>query len=117
LRAKSRASRAAFGVCVPEIFWIQRTRVAIMELSITEQLQTGLQLMIVGMGIVFLFLSLLVGAVSVLPKVLRRIAGEQAFEQQTAPSVAQPAAVADAAIDADVLEAIQAAIRLYETHQ
>lgn len=93
---------------------IRVNNLATMESSITEQLQTGLELMAVGMGIVFLFLSLLVGAVGALPKVLRRIAGEQAFEQ-VAPA-ATPATV-ESAIGPDVVEAIQTAIRLYETNQ
>lgn len=81
-----------------------------MEPSITDLLQTGLQLMIVGMGIVFLFLAVLVGAVTALPRILRRIAGEKAFEQvaPTTPAATEPA------IDADVISAIQTAIRLYE---
>lgn len=83
---------------------------ATMEPSITDLLQTGLQLMIVGMGIVFLFLALLVGAVTALPRILRRVAGEKAYEQ-TAPTT--PAAT-EPAIDSDVLSAIQTAIRLYE---
>lgn len=83
------------------------------EPSITELLQTGLQLLFVGMGIVFLFLSLLVGAVGVLPRVLRRIAGEQAFEQVAAfanPVTPKPA------IEPDIVEAIQTAIQLYESN-
>ncbi|TAN48768.1 MAG: sodium pump decarboxylase subunit gamma [Methylococcaceae bacterium] len=84
------------------------------EPSLVELLQTGLQLLFVGMGIVFLFLSLLVGAVSALPRVLRRIAGEQAFEQvasYTTPAPAKPA------IEPDVVEAIQTAIQFYESNQ
>ncbi|BBL71177.1 OadG family protein [Methylogaea oryzae] len=82
-----------------------------MEPSITDLLQNGLQLMIVGMGIVFLFLALLVAAVTALPRLLRRVAGEKAYEQ-VAPT---PLATSEPAIDTDVMSAIQTAIRLYET--
>lgn len=85
-----------------------------MEPSITELLQTGLQLMVVGMGIVFLFLSLLVGAVSVLPRVLRQLAGEQAFESMAASTSTSVPASVEPAVEPDVVEAIQTAIRLYE---
>lgn len=81
-----------------------------MEPTITELLQAGFQLMVVGMGIVFFFLALLVGAISGLPHLLRRAFGEEAFEQiDTPPS--PPAS----AVNAHVVEAIRQAIQRYES--
>jgi oxaloacetate decarboxylase gamma subunit len=89
-----------------------------MEPTLSELLQSGFQLMIVGMAIVFLFLALLVGAVSLLPNLMRRFEGEPVFEQQTTLAVStakhrEPAAT----VDADTRAAIQTAIRRYETDQ
>lgn len=85
-----------------------------MEPTITELLSSGLQLMVVGMGIVFAFLALLVGAVSALPRLLHRAMGEQAFEQVVPAALPSPV---EPAIDADGKTAIEVAIRLYENNQ
>lgn len=88
-----------------------------MEPTFSELLQSGLQLMVVGMTIVFLFLAMLVWAVSVLPKLIRRFDAESAFEQTSpvpaAPLLREPAP----AVDFDTRTAIQTAIQLYENNQ
>ena len=81
-----------------------------MEPSLDELLAGGFQLMVVGMSVVFLFLALLVGAISLLPRLVQRLAGEEAFEQ-TVLSLHSASTV-----EPDVLEAIRTAIQLYENN-
>jgi oxaloacetate decarboxylase gamma subunit len=85
-----------------------------MEPTLSELLQNGLQLMVVGMSIVFLFLALLVGAVSLLPNLMRRFDGEHTFEQTTLAASTAKHREQAAAVDADTRIVIQTAIRLYE---
>lgn len=88
-----------------------------MEPSLSELLQTSVQLMIVGMGIVYLFLALLVGAVTLLPALLRRLDGEPVFERVSL--AAMMARLRDrevpVEVDEDTRAAIQDAIQRYET--
>lgn len=88
-----------------------------MEPTLSELLQNGLQLMVVGMSIVFLFLALLVGAVSLLPKLIRRFDGEPTFEQTTLAAATAKHREQPAVVDADTRIAIQTAIQLYENNK
>jgi oxaloacetate decarboxylase gamma subunit len=88
-----------------------------MEPTLSELLQNGLQLMVVGMSIVFLFLAMLVGAVSLLPKILRRFEGEPAFEQTSLPPPAVIVKQQAGVVDTDKRIAIQTAIQLYENNK
>jgi oxaloacetate decarboxylase gamma subunit len=78
-----------------------------------ELLNAGLELMIAGMVIVFLFLSMLVFAVNIMSAVLRRYfpetAGLQTEQRSTTPT---------AGLDAGVAAAIGAAVHRYRaTHR
>ncbi|HLF98789.1 MAG TPA: OadG family protein [Methylococcaceae bacterium] len=88
-----------------------------MEPTLSELFQNGLQLMVVGMSIVFLFLALLVGAVSLLPNLLRRFDGEQNFEQTTLAASTAKHREQAAVVDADTQVAIRTAIQLYESNK
>lgn len=88
-----------------------------MEPTLSDLLQNGLQLMVVGMSIVFLFLALLVGAVTLLPNLMRRFDGEQAFEQTTLAAATAKHREQTAVVDAGTRIAIQTAVQLYEDNK
>ncbi len=72
-----------------------------------EMMSAGLELMLIGMGIVFAFLALLVVMVNIMTKVLRRF-----FSAPSAPDM--PLASASAGhTDAGVIAAISAAVHQY----
>lgn len=68
----------------------------------------GVELMLVGMGVVFLFLFMLVGAVSLMSRLVARFAPEEVPPAR--PAAASPAPV-PAAVDARTLAVIREAIR------
>jgi oxaloacetate decarboxylase gamma subunit len=71
----------------------------------------GLNLMVFGMGFVFVFLTLLVFATGFMSKVIAKVAPE------AAPQPAKPAVVAPAASGSDELVAVMtAAVHQYRKH-
>lgn len=73
----------------------------------------GLNLMVVGMGVVFAFLVLLVGMVSLMSKLVVRFAPEHppAVPARASTSAQTAVASAGASVDATTLAVIQAAVR------
>jgi oxaloacetate decarboxylase (Na+ extruding) subunit gamma len=67
----------------------------------TEELSLGLELMFVGMGIVFLFLAMLVVAINVMSALVQRF-----FPEATVP----PNPLLNTSLDKSVVAAITAAI-------
>jgi oxaloacetate decarboxylase gamma subunit len=75
----------------------------------TTQLIAGLELLVVGMGIVFLFLTLLVVAVAIMSRLIMRFLPEVAVEHSRKKN---------ASLDHSVTAAITTAIRQYRAkHQ
>ncbi len=80
----------------------------------TELLLEGVELMLFGMGFVFLFLILLIGAIHLMARVLARIAPPAA----ASPVVRQaPAPVTSSGPSAEVLAAIQGAIHQHRARR
>lgn len=79
-----------------------------MDASIPELLASGVKLMLIGMGIVFLFLLLLVGVIQQSHRIMKRL------EDQS--SASGPAAAADVGgtDDGELVAVIAAAIHRYE---
>ncbi|OEC36120.1 oxaloacetate decarboxylase, gamma subunit [Pseudomonas cuatrocienegasensis] len=79
----------------------------------SQLLLEGVELMLFGMGFVFLFLVLLIGAIHLMARVLARIAPAAA-----APVVRQASVpVASSGPSADVLAAIQTAIHQHRARR
>ncbi|MGR9071817.1 MAG: OadG family protein [Gammaproteobacteria bacterium] len=72
----------------------------------TESLKAGIELMLAGMGIVFLFLALLVVAVNVMSSLIQRYLAQ--VEKQTSTSTAP-----SEEIDRKLVAAIGAAVSRY----
>lgn len=82
-----------------------------MESSIGELIISGVQLMLIGMSIVYLFLALLVWVIGVTSRLINRYSLEQPqISSPRAPSRA-PEAEGD---DGELVAAITAAIRQYQ---
>jgi oxaloacetate decarboxylase gamma subunit len=81
-----------------------------MELSIGELVLSGVKLMFIGMGIVFLFLALLVWVINVTSKLIQRFSPEapQPLSHSAAPAEEN---------DAELVAAITAAIHLHQNQQ
>ena len=75
-------------------------------LIMTEQMSSGIELMFVGMGIVFLFLIMLVVAINIMSALVQRY-----FPDGPAPVTA--ASVNSGGIDKSVVAAITAAVHHY----
>jgi oxaloacetate decarboxylase (Na+ extruding) subunit gamma len=76
-------------------------------MPVTEMLLEGLTLLAIGMGIVFAFLLLLVGALTLMARVVERLGGEPSPQPASAGS-------SQSIIDeVEVVAAISAAIALY----
>ncbi len=73
-------------------------------MSIHELLGEGLQLMLLGMGVVFLFLGLLVGVVTLISRIIQNIEAR----------IAEPADTAISAED-ELLEVITTAVKRYRS--
>jgi len=69
-----------------------------------ELMGQGLQLMALGMGVVFLFLGLLITVITLVSRVI------QSYEQQTAPSADEGLSNRD-----DLIEVISAAVKQYRS--
>jgi len=68
-------------------------------------MQAGLQLMALGMGVVFLFLGLLIGVISLVSQLIQKL--------ETAPANASSANAA--ADNADLIEVVTKAVKLYRS--
>ncbi|MEY3808576.1 MAG: hypothetical protein RI893_1552 [Pseudomonadota bacterium] len=75
----------------------------------TEQMTSGFELMFAGMGIVFLFLTMLVVAINLMSTLVQRHFPEMPASK-TAPGIT-------ADIDKSVIAAITAAVHLYRKRQ
>ena len=71
----------------------------------TEQMTSGFELMFAGMGIVFLFLTMLVGAINLMSSVVQR------YFPEVPVSKSIPGITSD--IDKSVVAAITAAVHMY----
>jgi oxaloacetate decarboxylase gamma subunit len=71
----------------------------------TEQMTSGFELMFAGMGIVFLFLTMLVGAINLMSAVVQR------YFPEVPVSKSIPGITSD--IDKSVVAAITAAVHMY----
>lgn len=80
-----------------------------------QLLLEGVELMLFGMGLVFLFLVLLIFCIKGMTFVLERIAPEESHAA-TATAVTAPAAITRA-VDADTLQAIQIAIKQHRARR
>jgi len=81
-----------------------------MESSIGEMLTSGVKLMLIGMGIVYTFLLLLVWVIQQTHKIIHRL------EQQSPPIATETArvSIAEPSDDNSTIAAIAAAIHRYE---
>jgi oxaloacetate decarboxylase gamma subunit len=75
----------------------------------TEQMTSGFELMFAGMGIVFLFLTMLVVAINLMSTLVQRY-----FPEMPASKIV-PGITAD--IDKSIIAAITAAVHLYRKKQ
>jgi oxaloacetate decarboxylase gamma subunit len=69
----------------------------------TEQMSKGIELMLAGMGIVFLFLTMLVLAINMMSALIQRFFPD-------APSLAGTTATRSSGIDENIIAAITAAV-------
>jgi len=77
----------------------------------TELMTSGIELMMVGMGIVFLFLAMLVLAINLMSALVQRYFPDA----PPAPVAGRPPAGGEAGTDAGVIAAIAAAVHQYRT--
>ena len=79
-----------------------------------QLLLEGLELMLIGMGLVFVFLVLLIGCIRLMSAILQQV---------SVPDVTAAVATSTASspyhqdVDADTLAAIQAAVRQHRAHR
>lgn len=78
-----------------------------MELSIGELLISGIKLMLIGMGIVYTFLAVLVWVIGITSKLIQRYSPEPA-------TITPPAAGVEAEDNAELVAVISAAIHQYQ---
>ncbi|MCQ4346815.1 OadG family transporter subunit [Pseudomonas stutzeri] len=81
-----------------------------------QLLLEGVELMLLGMGFVFTFLVLLIGAIRLMSQLIERFA-PAAPQPVAAPRVAQPSPAVVEQPDAELLAAIQAAIHLHRARR
>lgn len=79
-----------------------------MESSFSELFLSGAKLMVIGMGIVFLFLALLVWVIGVSSKLIQRFSPDSPAPSQ------RPAHTDDDGSDAEIVAAISAALHLHQ---
>lgn len=72
-----------------------------------EMMNSGIELMLIGMGIVFAFLALLVVMVNIMTSVIQR------FFPETPIAVSSPTSASTSHTDAGVIAAISAAVHQY----
>jgi len=81
-----------------------------MESSIGELILSGLKLMVIGMGIVYLFLALLVWVIGITSRMIQR------YSPETPTHLAGPAPLeGDDGDDAELVAAISAAIHHHQS--
>jgi len=80
-----------------------------------QLLLEGVELMLFGMGLVFLFLILLIFCIRMMSSILERLAPEEAHAAPVVASPVQPGSVQ--AVDADTLQAIQIAIKQHRARR
>lgn len=88
-----------------------------MEASIGELIQEGLKLMLIGMGIVYLFLMLLVWIINVSYSVIRRFDLDETLPPQEHPVWQEHLKADDESLpaeDAELVAVISAAIQNYQ---
>lgn len=73
----------------------------------TELMGSGIELMFAGMGIVFLFLTMLVGAITAMSRFVERY-----FPEESVTTISVPV-VANNAVDKSYIAAITAAVHQY----
>jgi oxaloacetate decarboxylase (Na+ extruding) subunit gamma len=73
----------------------------------TELMSSGIELMFAGMGIVFLFLTMLVGAITVMSRIIERY-----FPEEPVTTISVPVAQNNA-VDKSYIAAITAAVHQY----
>lgn len=78
-----------------------------MELSIGELLISGVKLMLIGMGIVYTFLAVLVWVIGITSKLIQRYSPEPA-------TITPPVAGVEAEDNAELVAVISAAIHQYQ---
>ena len=76
--------------------------------AMTELMSKGIELMIVGMGVVFLFLTMLVLAINLMSSLIQRFFPE-------APNLAGPATSSVSGIDKNIIAAITAAVHQHRS--
>jgi oxaloacetate decarboxylase gamma subunit len=76
----------------------------------------GLNLMLVGMGVVFAFLAMLVGIVGLMSRLVVRFASEETVPPAPLQRPVTPVAVPGALPDAATLSAIREAVRQHRAH-
>ncbi len=72
-----------------------------------EMMSSGIELMLIGMGIVFAFLTMLVVMVNIMTRVIQR------FFPVTPITVVTPASASTSHTDASIIAAISAAVHQY----
>lgn len=72
----------------------------------------GLELMVFGMGVVFVFLTMLVFVTSLMSKIVNKIAPEI-----EAPAPTAPAVTAASGVDPQLLNVLSAAVKEYRARQ
>lgn len=83
-------------------------------MPISDLLMDGLYLMLLGMGIVFAFLTLLVGAMRLMSRLAFGLAGEPVAEASFEVS---PVNAAPSNNDEEIVAVISAAVQRYRTHR
>lgn len=79
----------------------------------TQLLMEGVELMVIGLGAVFVFLVMLVGCISLMSQLVNRFAPAVPDTAVTPPR--RPVATSTAVIDPHTLAAISAAVRLHRS--
>lgn len=74
----------------------------------------GLELMILGMGVVFVFLTMLVFVTGFMSKLVNKLAPEV---EAPAPVARRPAAPATAGVDPQLLKVLSAAVKEHRARQ
>lgn len=83
-------------------------------MPISDLLMDGLYLMLLGMGIVFAFLTLLVGAMRLMSRLAFGLAGEPVAE---APLEVSPANATPGVYDEEIVAVISAALQRYRSRR
>ncbi len=79
----------------------------------TQLLMEGVELMVLGMGAVFVFLIMLVGCISLMSRLVNHFT--PAVPETAVTSTRRPAVASTAAVDPHTLAAISAAVRLHRS--